>query len=55
MTAFGGAWKGGRFEVGPGSHVLTCEDGCGLEVYGYSDAVSYLFAGGLDLKQIVVD
>jgi hypothetical protein len=55
MSTFGGTWKGGRFEVGPGSHVLTCEDGCGLEVYGYSDAVSYLFAGGLDLKQIVVD
>ena len=55
MTVFGGTWKGGRFEVGPGSHVLSCENGCGLEVYGYSDAVSYLFAGGLDLKQIVVD
>jgi len=32
-----------------------CPDSCGIEVYGYSEAVSYLFAGGLDLEQIVID
>ncbi len=27
----------------------------GVGVYGYSSAVSYMFAGGLDLKQIVIN
>lgn len=44
-----------RIEMTPGQHNLECSGGCGLEVYGYSDAVSYLFAGGLDLEQIVID
>jgi hypothetical protein len=43
-------WAGGRIPVQPGQHKLECAAGCGLEVYGYSSAVSYLFAGGLDLK-----
>jgi hypothetical protein len=47
-------WSGGRIEVQPGQHVLTCPQGCGLLVYGYSSAVSYLFAGGLDLTAITV-
>jgi hypothetical protein len=55
LTAFGGSWAGGRLEVQPGPHTLLCTGGCGLEVYGYSSAVSYLFAGGLDLEQIVVE
>ena len=37
-----------------GQHTIHCADGCGVLVYGYSDAVSYMFAGGLDLKQIVI-
>jgi hypothetical protein len=37
-----------------GAHKITCSGTCGVLVYGYSDAVSYMFAGGLDLKQIVV-
>ncbi len=45
----------GRIAVQPGQHELLCTGGCGLEVYGYSDAVSYLLAGGLDLEQIVID
>jgi hypothetical protein len=48
-------WVGGRIAVQPGAHTIQCDDGCGIEVYGYSDAVSYDFAGGLDLEQIVVE
>ena len=40
--------------VAAGQHTITCPGTCGVLVYGYSDAVSYMFAGGLDLKQIVV-
>ncbi|RMH41563.1 MAG: hypothetical protein D6689_10760 [Deltaproteobacteria bacterium] len=51
----GGAFLAGRIAVAPGQHRLECPATCGFEAYGYSDAVSYLFAGGLDLEQIVVD
>ena len=50
-----GAFAAARVLVTAGQHSITCAAGCGIEVYGYDDAVSYLFAGGLDLKQIVVD
>jgi hypothetical protein len=56
LAPFGdGTWAGGRIMVQPGPHTLSCTEGCGLEVYGYSSAVSYMFAGGLDLEQIVVE
>jgi hypothetical protein len=57
MTGFAGnAFKGGRITLAAGPHTILCGGaGCGIEVYGYSDAVSYMFAGGLDLKQIVVN
>jgi hypothetical protein len=56
LTPFGsGTYKAGRVAVQPGQHKLDCPDTCGVEVYGYDGAVSYLFAGGLDLEQIVVD
>jgi hypothetical protein len=42
-------------QVNAGQHVISCPAGCGVEVYGYSDAVSYMFAGGLDLKKIVLE
>jgi len=52
----GGTFSAARIEVDPGQHKLTCPNStCGIEIYGYSDAVSYLFAGGLDLQQIVVE
>jgi hypothetical protein len=52
----GGAYLGGRVALSAGPHSIQCgTGGCGLMVYGYSDAVSYMFAGGLDLKQIVVN
>lgn len=50
-----GSKVAGRIAVTPGQHDISCTGGCGLEVYGYSSAVSYLFAGGLDLEQIVID
>jgi hypothetical protein len=55
LTAFGGTHRAGRITVAAGQHTIQCSAGCGIEVMGYSDAVSYLFAGGLDLRIIVVD
>ncbi len=50
----GGLYRSSRQAVAAGQHKITCPSGCGIEVYGYSQAVSYMFAGGLDLKQIVI-
>lgn len=56
LAAFAsGSHKAGRVATSAGQHTITCPGGCSVEVYGYSDAVSYLFAGGLDLEQIVID
>ncbi len=56
LANFGsGTYKGGRISVSAGAHTLSCPLGCGVEVMGYDEAVSYLFAGGLDLNQIVVE
>ncbi len=49
-----GMYRAARVPVTAGQHKIACPGGCGVEVYGYSDAVSYMFAGGLDLKQIVI-
>jgi len=54
LTPISNNWVGGRIPVQPGQHVLTCPNKCGLLVYGYSRAVSYLFAGGLDLEAITI-
>lgn len=54
LTEFGSkVYAGGRISLAPGQHSIECVDGCGIEVMGYSQDVSYLFAGGLDLEQIV--
>ncbi|MBP6841858.1 MAG: IgGFc-binding protein [Kofleriaceae bacterium] len=53
MTPMPGGLVAMRLPIQPGQHVLRCDPGCGLEVMGYDDAVSYLFAGGLDLEEIV--
>jgi hypothetical protein len=50
----GGTHRAARVTVGAGQHKITCADGCGITVYGYSSGVSYMFAGGLDLKPIVI-
>lgn len=56
MTPFaGGAYRAARTMVAAGQHKIQCPSTCGVEVYGYGDAVSYMFAGGLDLKQIVIN
>ncbi len=53
LSAFGN-YRAARVPVTAGAHKIVCPDGCGVEVYGYDEAVSYMFAGGLDLKQIVI-
>ncbi|MBV8755962.1 MAG: IgGFc-binding protein [Deltaproteobacteria bacterium] len=50
----GGTHRAARIMVAAGQHTIHCADGCGVTVYGYDNAVSYMFAGGLDLKQIVI-
>ena len=56
MTPFAaGNFRSNRTLVSAGQHKIQCPSGCGVEVYGYGDAVSYMFAGGLDLKQIVIN
>ena len=57
LTGFaGGTFLGGRIRGDRrAAHQIECSaGGCGVEVYGYSDAVSFMVAGGLDLKQIVI-
>lgn len=51
---FGDRYMGARLRVQPGQRQLTCPASCGVVAYGYSQAVSYLFAAGLDLEQITV-
>jgi hypothetical protein len=57
MTPYtgGSGFRAARHQVVPGQHKISCPNGCGVLVYGYSDAVSYMFAGGLDLKKIVLN
>jgi hypothetical protein len=43
-----------RLAVTAGQHQLVCSKACGVEASGWSAAVSYLYAGGLNLDQIVV-
>jgi hypothetical protein len=56
LTTFpgGGTHRAAIAPVSAGQHTITCADGCGVLVHGYSDDVSYMFAGGLDLKPIVI-
>ena len=43
-----------RLAVTAGQHQLMCSQTCGVEASGWSDAVSYLYAAGLNLDQIVI-
>jgi hypothetical protein len=55
LTLFGsGALRAARLPLQAGQHAIQCPDGCGIEVYGWAPAVSYMFAGGLNLNQIVI-
>jgi hypothetical protein len=55
VSSMFGTWRAGRIMLAAGVHRIDCPAGCGVEVYGWSRAVSYMFAGGLDLQQIVID
>jgi len=54
LEAAAGGFLAARVPVPAGQHTIKCPERCGVEVYGYSDAVSYMFAGGLDLRPIVL-
>jgi hypothetical protein len=55
LATFGsGQFAAGRVATTAGQHRVLCSAGCGIEIYGWSNAVSYLVAAGLDLEQIVV-
>lgn len=47
-------FRTGQIPLEPGQHRIECNNGCGVELYGFSDAVSYLLSGGLDLAPIYV-
>ncbi|MBA2539381.1 MAG: IgGFc-binding protein [Deltaproteobacteria bacterium] len=49
-----GAFRAARIPVTAGQHRLECTLGCGVEAEGWSEAVSYLYAGGLNFEQIVL-
>lgn len=56
MTPYAGnTYRAARMQVNAGQHKISCPNGCGVEIYGYDGAVSYMFAGGLDLKKIVLE
>jgi hypothetical protein len=56
LSSFGSnGYRYAVISIQPGQHKISCPSTCGLEVYGYSDAVSYMFAGGLNLSQIVIN
>ncbi len=54
-TPFGVGRATATVPIGVGTHVVACPMKCSVEVYGWSQAVSYLFAGGLDLKPLVLE
>ena len=56
LSSFGSnTYRAGRLPVGAGQHQLVCPQTCGVEAAGWSEAVSYLYAGGLNFKQIVLE
>jgi hypothetical protein len=44
-----------RLPVAGGPHSITGEKAFGIVVYGYGDYTSYMYPGGLDLKNIAID
>jgi IgGFc binding protein len=55
FVPFGSGRMTATAKIGVGTHQVSCPMKCSVEVYGWSQAVSYLFAGGLDLKPIVIE
>jgi hypothetical protein len=54
-TVFGAGRAAATIPIVAGTHIVACPMKCSVEVYGWSQAVSYLFAGGLDLKPLVLE
>ena len=54
-TVFGVGRATATIPIVTGTHIVSCPMKCSVEVYGWSTAVSYLFAGGLDLKPLVLE
>ena len=56
FQAFGDnpGWQFVRLLVEPGPHTIECpgDNGCGVEAYGWAAAVSYIYEGGLDIREI---
>jgi hypothetical protein len=55
FTPFGAGRATAWTPLTPGTHVVSCPAKCSVEVYGWSQAVSYLFAAGTNLKTIVIE
>jgi hypothetical protein len=53
-TPFGAGLVATSVPLSVGTHTVSCPLECSVEVYGWSTAVSYLFAGGLNLRTIVI-
>jgi hypothetical protein len=53
-TLFGPGLMTASVPLSVGTHTINCPLECSVEVYGWSSAVSYLFAGGLNLHTIVI-
>ncbi|HEY5949992.1 MAG TPA: IgGFc-binding protein, partial [Kofleriaceae bacterium] len=53
-TSFGTGLMTTSAPLSVGTHTISCPLECSVEVYGWSTAVSYLFAGGLNLHTIVI-
>lgn len=47
-----GSWRSTSIEVGGGVHQLSGSDAFGVWVYGFGRYTSYMYPGGLDLKEI---
>jgi hypothetical protein len=55
MPSYTNQFRIGRIPVTAGQHELICPQSCGVEAEGWSEAVSYLYAGGLNFEQIVLE
>ncbi|HEY3353707.1 MAG TPA: IgGFc-binding protein [Polyangia bacterium] len=51
-----GAWSVAKISIAGGAHTIKADgtDGCGIQVYGVGSYTSYMYPGGLDVKQINV-
>ena len=47
-------WSVAKQAIAGGSHTVTTDapEGCGIQVYGVGSYTSYMYPGGLDVRQI---